>query len=147
MPKRRGSGKDSFPVVVTLAIFKYNEIDKTSSVGIVSDGYGKFGLPEKNMEDKNSSKKTAKSLAFEYILFNKLNAIDLKISSCYDKPNRYPGDAEQHLSLVYRLNIGSDANINDGIVFANPEYLAELFEAELIIKDHKKIMEFAFFNG
>ena len=147
MPKRRGGEKDSFPVIVTLAIFHYDEIQKISKVGLVEDGYGKFGLPELQMPYGESSQNISEKIASKYVEFNESNAIDLRLTHCLDKPNRYPGDAKQHVSLVYRLNLGSDSKIKEGISFLDADSLAEVFEDNLIVKDHKNIIRLAFFNA
>ena len=129
-----------------LVIFSH-ERGIESKVGVLKDIEGKLRLPEKRLENNKNSYEIAKDILDYYVSLDRLDAFNINLCASLDGPNKYPGDYMQNVSLIFKLDISSNIDVNSSIVWLNPTEAAKEISDGHFAKDHGQAIQMAISYG
>ena len=136
----------TFPVEINLVLVKISKT-KRPLVGVISDGYGKYIIPESRLRKNKSSSEEASALVHTFARVDASVEYNVELATVKDAPNRYIGDSTHHISLVFRAFLPESFEFYERIEWIDAEQIMDYEEKEKFCKDYADIIRTAMFNG
>lgn len=147
-----GNQHEQFSVEVAVCFFRIQESQEENKKSIpeLSSGLevtpeGLYSIPNKRINVGDSIEIVKNEIIQKHVL-NKsaLEYSDAVFSNVLDKPNRYFGDEENRICLIYVANI-PDFSIDRELKWFSQAELIEILNENKFIKDHSQIITKAVF--
>lgn len=133
------------PIKVNLVIVKVNKGEKPL-IGILKDDYGKYYIPELPLLKNKECVDVAISIAHRYIRLDATRDYIIELCSMHDKRNRYVGQGNHDIAIVYRAFIPKDFEFDESLIWIDAIELIGLDESESFDKDYANIIKKAMSN-
>ena len=145
MQERGDIYKDTFSVDVILVVFKYS--DSSMKLGVLSSEEEKFIFPESRLKSNQNTYELVNELINKYVSMDRTSSFNISLCALMDGPDRYYGDSEQRLSLIFRLDIPEDFKTYENMMFIDGGDSAELIAEKRMCKDHGEALQMVLTYG
>jgi len=130
---------------VILVVFKYSE--NSMKLGVLNSEEKKLIFPESRLKSNQNTYELVNELINKYVSMDRTCAFNISLCALMDGPDRYYGDNEQRLSLIFRLDIPEEFKTYENMKFIDGSDSAELVSEKRMGKDHGEALQMVLTYG